>query len=270
MPATLEHERFCAEIIDQTRLFRDILDGTALDTPVPSCPEWTLRDLAVHVGDGHRWAAEIVRTRAADAVPDEAVPGRGGPVRTSDAVGDAAALDAWLAESAQLASDELRIAGPQAAVWTFVPEGRAAFWARRRAHETLVHRADAALAAGSGFDADHALAADCIDEWLGIIASEEAKQHRPALRTLDERAGETLHLHATDTAADVAAEWLITLGEGGISWRRSHEKASVALRAPLTDLLQVFFRRVPPTSDQVEVLGDATLLDFWLEHVSFA
>ncbi|MFC4494718.1 maleylpyruvate isomerase N-terminal domain-containing protein [Streptomyces ovatisporus] len=270
MPATLEHERYCAEIIDQTRLFRDVLDSTPLDARVPSCPEWTMRDLAVHLGDGHRWAGEIVRTRAASAVPLDSVPGRGGPARVSDASADAAALDAWLAESAQLVSDELRIAGPEAAVWTFLPQGRTGFWARRRTHETLVHRADAALAAGSGFDADHALAADCIDEWLDIVASEEAKDHRPALRTLAERAGETLHLHATDTGADLEAEWLITLGEEGISWRRSHEKAPVALRGPVVDVLRVFFRRLPPTSDRVEVLGDTGLLDFWLERVSFA
>ena len=33
---------------------------TSLDAPVPTCPDWTLRDLVRHVGGVHRWAATIV------------------------------------------------------------------------------------------------------------------------------------------------------------------------------------------------------------------
>ncbi len=35
---------------------------------------------------------------------------------------------------------------------------------------------------------------------------------------------------------------------------------------PLTDLLLIVYRRRPTDSDGVEVLGDAQLLDFWLER----
>lgn len=269
MPNTFEYDRYCAEIIEQTRLFRDTLKGASLGTHVPSCPDWTLRELAVHLGSGHRWAAEIVRTRATSFIPPQDIVGYGGPAEVPDAEADFAALDAWLAESAQLASDELRAAGEEAPVWTFVSDGRAGFWARRRALETLVHRADAALAAGGEFETDPDLAADCVEEWLELASSPAAAERRPALRTLTERAGATLHLHATDTSQDVAAEWLISLGEDGISWVRAHEKADVALRGTIADVLQVLFRRLPPGDDRVEVLGDAGLLDFWLERVSF-
>ncbi|HEV7628334.1 MAG TPA: maleylpyruvate isomerase N-terminal domain-containing protein, partial [Streptomyces sp.] len=184
-----------------------------------------------------------------------------------DAESDAVALDVWLAESAQIVADELRVAGEEEPVWTFLPVQRAGFWARRRTHETLVHCADAALAAGIEFVADPLLAADCVDEWLEIVSSKEAAERRPVMRTLSERAGDTLHLHATDTSEALDAEWLISLQDEGIHWQRSHEKATVALRAPMADLLRVFFRRLPHTRDRVEVLGDATLLDFWLERV---
>ena len=30
--------------------------GAGPDDPVPSCPEWTVRDLVRHLGGVHRWA----------------------------------------------------------------------------------------------------------------------------------------------------------------------------------------------------------------------
>lgn len=271
MPNTFVFDRYCAEIIEQTRQFRDTLGSASSDVRVPSCPEWTLRELAVHVGNAHRWAGEIVRRRATSFVPEQEVPGHDGPGASAgdDPEADAAALDAWLAEGARILSDELRAAGEDTPVWTWFTEQRAGFWARRMTHETLVHRCDAALAAGIEFEADADVAADCLDEWLEIVTSPLSAEHKPELRRLGERAGDTLHLHATDTSQTVAAEWLITLGENGIAWRRAHEKATVALRGPLTDVLRVFMRRLPPTDGRVEVLGDAALLDAWLDVTSF-
>jgi hypothetical protein len=81
--------------------------------------------------------------------------------------------------------------------------------------------------------------------------------------------GRTLHLHATDTAPDAAAEWLMDLTGDAITWRRAHEKAAVAVRGPLTDLLLIVYRRRPARGEGIEILGDAELLDFWLERVGF-
>ncbi|WP_314175098.1 maleylpyruvate isomerase N-terminal domain-containing protein [Streptomyces winkii] len=273
MTNALAFDRYCAEIIEQTRLLRDTLKSAGLDSRVPTCPEWTLRDLAVHVGDGHRRAAELVRTRATSSIRADDIPGCGGPADLPEAaVAPGAyveALSTWLSESAQLVSDELRVAGEESPAWTFAGEHRAAFWARRRTHETLVHRADAALAAGAGFDASPGLTADCMDELLELAAAPEASAKWPALRTLAERAGDTLHLHATDTSRTVAAEWLIRIEEDGFTWTRTHEKATTAVRGPLTDLFLVLFRRLAPAESRSEVLGDAGLLEFWLERVRF-
>jgi hypothetical protein len=54
-----------------------------------------------------------------------------------------------------------------------------------------------------------------------------------------------------------------------IAWRRAHERAAVAVRGPLTDLLLAIYRRRPASSGDIEVLGDAPLVDFWLKRVTF-
>ncbi|MCH6161149.1 maleylpyruvate isomerase N-terminal domain-containing protein [Streptomyces marispadix] len=301
MTNALAFDRYCAEIIEQTRLFRDTLKGVKLDSRVPTCPDWTVRDLAVHLGNGHRRAAEVVRTRATSFLAVDDIPGHGGPPGVPEAHvapdAYAEALSNWLSESAQLVSDELRVAGEESPAWTFTGDRHAAFWARRRTHETLVHRVDAAAAAGSspGEPADEAdaadgadaadiaaraaagfpaaLAADCIDEFLELTSSREALTRWPALRSLREHAGETLHLHATDASfpepRPAATEWLIRIGDEGFVWEHAHEKATTAVRGPLTDLLLVMLRRAPAGRGRVEVLGEAGLLDFWLERVCF-
>ncbi|MFC7308752.1 maleylpyruvate isomerase family mycothiol-dependent enzyme [Streptomyces monticola] len=259
----LDHARYCDEIVEQTRLLRQHIAGADLTATVPTCPDWSLRELAVHVGGAHRWVLHIVATKATEAVPQEQVPDFTGPDND-----DPAALDGWLADGAERTADALRAAGPEAEVWTWAWERTAGFWARRMTHETVVHRADAALTAGAAYDVEPEVAADAIDEWLQIVR--HVQQAHPFDNANELRGdGRTLHLHATDTAPGLNAEWLIELGADGVRWRRGHEKATVALRGPLTDVLNVFYRRLPADSDRVEVLGERELLDFWLERASF-
>ncbi|MFD7750005.1 maleylpyruvate isomerase family mycothiol-dependent enzyme [Streptomyces sp. NPDC059698] len=255
----LSYDRYCDEILAQTDALRAVLTGADLTATVPTCPDWTLRELAVHVGGAHRWVGEIVRTRAVEDVPEEKVPGTAGPEDD-----DPAALDAWLAEGAAATVAALREAGPDAEVWAWAWERRTAFWARRMTHETAVHRADAALAARAPYTVAPEVAADTIEEWLRIVsfAQENGDPEAAELRG----GGRSLHLHATDAPG---AEWLIEFADDRFTWRRAHEKATVALRGSLTDLMLVFNRRLEPTDSRVEVLGDAALLDFWLDRSSF-
>jgi hypothetical protein len=62
---------------------------------------------------------------------------------------------------------------------------------------------------------------------------------------------------------------VVDLTGDAITWRRAHEKAAVAVRAPLTDLLLLIYKRRPAHGAGIEVFGDADLLGFWLERVSF-
>lgn len=76
----------------------------------------------------------------------------------------------WLREGAREFGAALREVGPNMRVWTPIPGGKKTpeFFARRFAHETVVHRADAALALGADFEPAHDLAVDCVDEWLDL------------------------------------------------------------------------------------------------------
>lgn len=174
----------------------------------------------------------------------------------------------WLLERASELADALREAGPDATLWTPVDGGTTAFYARRFAHETVVHRADATLALGREFTLGTEVALDAVDEWMELGALPFHFEVHPRMRELL-GPGRTVHLHATDTAPGDAAEWVVDLTGDVISWRRAHEKSAVAVRGPLTDLLLVIYRRRPPTGDGIEVLGDADLLDFWLDRVGF-
>ncbi|MEV6142610.1 MULTISPECIES: maleylpyruvate isomerase family mycothiol-dependent enzyme [unclassified Streptomyces] len=255
----LSHDLYCDEIIARTDALRATIRGADLGATVPSCPDWTLRELAVHVGGAHRWVGEIVRTRATGAISPDQVP------ESTPGSDDPATLDAWLAEGAARTVEALRAAGPDEEVWSWAWEGSTGFWARRMAHETIVHHADAALTARTGYEVAPELAADTIEEWLEIVAFVRAAGDKRAAE-LTGGAGGSIHLHATDAPG---AEWLIEFGEDGFAWRRSHEKAAVSLRGSLTDIMLVFNRRLAADGDRVEVLGDTELLDFWLEHTVF-
>ncbi|RLL67556.1 maleylpyruvate isomerase family mycothiol-dependent enzyme [Streptomyces sp. Z26] len=285
------HARYCTEITEQTRMFRETLAGADLSARVPSCPDWTLRELALHLGRAHRWVHETVRTRARDMVPEDTVPGSAGPAGAGTDTGGAAdagggayaeALDRWLAEGAELLVAALRDAGPDTDVWTWADDRSTGFWARRMTHETVVHRTDACLATGRPYEVAPDVAADCVDEWLDIVASPQAQEYDEGLRQLRERAGESLHLHATDQPGGTAsggdldtgldtgpAEWLIELGADGPRWRRTHARATTALRGPLTDVLLVFYRRLPLEDSRVELSGDRGLWEFWSARTSF-
>ncbi|WP_328493688.1 maleylpyruvate isomerase N-terminal domain-containing protein [Streptomyces sp. NBC_00414] len=265
----LGHDRYCDEIVGQTALLRGRLAGADLTATVPTCPDWTLRQLAVHVGEAHRWSEHIVRTGAARNVPVEDVAGAVGPEDD-----DPASLDAWLAEGAELAAETFRDAGAGTPAWSWAWEHTAGFWARRMAHETVIHRADAAATvgtvgtAGVAFEVAQDLAADAIDEWLQIVRFAQERYPDDAAREL-RGAGRSIHLHATDSEPGLDAEWIVEFGDEGIDWRRGHEKATVALRGPLTEVLLAFYRRVPVDGGRLEVLGERELLDFWLERASF-
>jgi hypothetical protein len=52
-------------------------------------------------------------------------------------------------------------------------------------------------------------------------------------------------------------------------WEHGHMKGDVAVRGAVVDLLLVLMRRVPPGEAPITVLGDAGMLDHWLERTRF-
>lgn len=261
--ARLSFDRHAAEIVAQTELLRSGVEGADLTVPVPSCPGWNVGQLLRHLGGGQRWAATIVRTRAAQPPSDEHFRDLSGYLNEDPAV-----LGPWLTEGAAELAEALREAGPGAEVWTPLPGRTAEFLARRFAHETVVHRADAILALGRDFTLDAEVALDAVDEWLELGSLPQHLEIDPTRRELL-GPGRTLHFHATDTAPEAGAEWVVDLTGETPAWRRAHEKSAVAVRGPLTDLLLIIYRRRPPRGAGVEIFGDEHLLDFWLERVAF-
>jgi uncharacterized protein (TIGR03083 family) len=257
-------ERYFVQILSSTDTLARLVDGADLTKTVPTCPDWTLRQLATHVGRAQRWAAEIVTTRSAEPIPFREVPDGRFP-------DDAARHAPWLREGAQRLVTAVRQAGSDQ-VWTFAGPQPAPFWARRMAHETAVHCADAELAAGRrpAFAPD--LAADAIDEWLGFLCGPEAGHDDPRLGAMPE--GAVLHIHATDQAlagADQAAagEWLVRRHGPAIVVEHGHGQGDVAVRGPAGWLLLTLVRRVAPDDPEVQVLGDGALLDRWLAATPF-
>ena len=248
-------ERWYAEIEASTETLAGLVHGADLTRQVPTCPEWTLRQLATHVGRAHRWSAEIVSTRSAEFIPFRQVPdGR---------IPDDPALHApWLRAGAELLLESVREAGGDP-VWTFDGPQPASFWARRMAHETAVHRADAQITAGREPEFDADVAADGIDEWLGFMSGATDSASRVA--ALPD--GAVLHVHVTDDGVD--GEWLVRREANSVSVEPGHGKGDVVVRGPAGRVLLVLLRRLPPDDPQVEVLGDAALLTGWLAGTPF-
>ncbi|MEU5692615.1 maleylpyruvate isomerase family mycothiol-dependent enzyme [Actinosynnema sp. NPDC020468] len=255
----LVFERHVAEIVTQTELLLSTVDGADLDLPVPSCPEWTLGRLLHHIGAGHRWAARIVRSRASAPLPDS-------DLREGASVGPDYAER--LREGAWSFRDTLLAAGPDARVWIVDGSGGTPFWARRFCHETVVHRADATLAVGAEFEAEREVLVDTLAEWMDLIALPVHMTTDPAKKALL-APGRTLHFHATDVDGP-DAEWTVDLTRGDrVHTRRGHEKAAVAVRGPVEDLVMALYGRSAPDGSRVEVHGDGDLLDLWLRTVRF-
>jgi uncharacterized protein (TIGR03083 family) len=250
---------FRAALLDQTRAFGELIRGADPSTPIPTCPDWTIRQLFRHVGRGNRWAAQIIVQRRRETLDPRQVRD-GKPPDDIDA-----AID-WLNAGVQLIIDAVDRVGPETRVWTFLGPRPCGWWIRRRLHEATVHRADAALALGVGYDLSPELAADAISEWIER-ATVEAKRQSPPLDL-----GRTLHLHATDDGLGPTGEWTITNdpdSQEGMTWSHDHGKGDAALRGPAKDLLLAIVRRRPAADAGIEVLGDTAVWDDWLDRTPF-
>jgi uncharacterized protein (TIGR03083 family) len=207
--------------------------------------------------------AEIVRTRAAQRIPFDAVPDSQYPAERG-------AQAAWVTAGAERMIAAVTDAGP-AEVWAFGKMAPATFWARRQAHETMMHRADAELAAGRGVVLDTALAADGIDEWLSMVADPRYGRLSPGAVLPP---GAVLHLHAAGDLddrgdRDGARDWLVSANADGIAVRDGNGPADVTVAGRPGPLLLVLVRRLPPDEENVSVTGDRALLTGWLASTPF-
>ncbi|HEY3016123.1 MAG TPA: maleylpyruvate isomerase family mycothiol-dependent enzyme [Nocardioides sp.] len=147
-------------------------DRAGLDAPVPTTPDWTVRQLIAHQGMVHRWAAANVR--GAECDPDALE-------RQGLAVADPVE---WLRDGAIEVVQAISEAPEDLEALVFLNDAPPArkFWARRQCHETTIHAVDALSAALGRYPTaadtwvDPALALDGIDELLaGFVTRPRAR-----------------------------------------------------------------------------------------------
>lgn len=209
-----------------------------LDAPVPTCPEWTLFDLAQHLGQGRRKRAVIVAAGPGGTPP--------GPSTAEPAPRDRESLPAWLTESTRLMVDALRDAGPDRGCWTWwgtsqSPETCGAA-ARHQVQEIAVHTYDAQATLGTPQPLPEAVALDGVDEFVFTVCSTTvAWPHEPAV----------VDYHATE-----GRSWRLELNHLGARASRldtpPDTAADASLRATAAELELVLWGRAPLDSVRIE------------------
>jgi uncharacterized protein (TIGR03083 family) len=225
----MEPTAFLPHLGRELAAFRACLDAD-LATPVETCGDWTLYDLADHLGGGNLWSATAVRDGHGDLRPPAAPRGP-------------AALAAWFDDTAAALLDALDT-DPAAPAWTFHPPHTAGFWMRRRFHETLIHRWDAQRALGTAVAPDPALAADGIAEVFEIMAPRQIARGRAT------EPAHAIRVHATDT---------------GDRWTHGPGEPVGEIAGPATDLLLMLWGRLPRDHASLTRAGDRALTDAVLD-----
>lgn len=169
-----------------------------LDVTVPSCPEWTVRDLVAHLGVVHRFHGTHLRRGVTDSPQGDARPQV-----------PADALLEWFAEGVEELTATLSALDPDYPAWNWsLGPQVTSFWARRMALETAIHRWDAESATGVAGSFDPAVALDGVDEVLAV--------HLPADRLEpDEHGGSLAEGVVRVEAVDADRSWLVRLGADG-------------------------------------------------------
>ncbi|MGV0714120.1 maleylpyruvate isomerase family mycothiol-dependent enzyme [Mycolicibacterium sp. XJ662] len=247
---------FRAALLEQTRAFGELIRSADPSTPVPTCPEWTFKQLFRHVGRGTRWAAQIIGERRLTSVDPR-------DVRDGKPPDDPDAAIAWLNGGPRAVLAAVDRVGSER-VWTATGPRPAGWWIRRLLHEAVVHRADAALAVGADYNLPVDLAADGISEWIELMSVAASHRGEPPLDR-----GRTLHLHATDDGLGPTGEWTVVNAEDGVTWTHDHGKGDVALRGPAKDLLLALARRRSVADAGIEVFGDEAVWADWLQRTPF-
>jgi uncharacterized protein (TIGR03083 family) len=224
-------------------LLADAAERAGLDAPVPACPGWQVRDLLKHLGYVHRWAAGYVGEQHASRV------GRSSEAEILSQGPDDGSLAGWFREGHAALVRTLQAADPGLACWTFLEApSPLAFWARRQAHETAIHRVDAeqaAAGAGPGAPAgapagapfSPVFAADGVDELImGFVG-------RDARRGSWQGPSGILGIHAVDGAGP-PVHWRVAAGPGGgLAVSREQGPADCDVIGPASDLYLMLWNR---------------------------
>ncbi|MFF3707138.1 maleylpyruvate isomerase family mycothiol-dependent enzyme [Streptomyces phaeochromogenes] len=223
-------------------LLAEAAEEAGADAKVPTCPEWQVRDLLRHTGMVHRWATAFVAEGHTSYHPDGGLPEL-----------DGAELLTWFRDGHRGLVETLATAPPDVECWSFLPApSPLAFWARRQANETTVHRVDAESARGgtpAAIPVDFAV--DGIDELLlGFHARSKSRVRTDEPRVLRVR------------ASDSDAVWSVRLStEPPAAERGEVADADCELTGTADQLYLALWNRAPFPG----VTGDPSVATLWRE-----
>ncbi|APY89521.1 maleylpyruvate isomerase family mycothiol-dependent enzyme [Streptomyces alfalfae] len=241
----MDVSRHIQVVSDEGLLLVRAAEAAGLGAKVPTCPDWEVRDLVRHTGMVHRWATAFMAERRTEFRLGGGLPEL-----------DGAELLDWFREGHAALVDTLTGTPPDAECWTFLPApSPLAFWARRQAHETTVHRTDAESACGdtvSPIDAEFAV--DGIEELLlGMHSREKSRVRAEEPRVL--------RVRATDAPAE--RTWTVRLSEGPpVTERGATAAADCEVSGQAARLYLALWNRLPFP----EVSGDPALAALWRER----
>jgi uncharacterized protein (TIGR03083 family) len=227
-----------SRIATEAEVLRTAAISLDVDTPVPTCPGWTIQRLIQHLGRVFDMVIRVIQTA------DPQTP----PIRIQPSSGDVFAIfDSHLATML----DVLATTDPAIPVWHFTPTApkTAAFWSRRMAHEVTVHRIDAQVAAGIDSAVDPDFAADGIDEVLSRLI-----QRRTDSWSVGTSAGTVLY-----HAADAGRAWTVRIVPGQLP--QTAAEAGIEPDASVIGLADAVYRAVWGRPSGAVVSGDSALVD---------
>lgn len=157
MSPTLDQERLLDVLETEATRAAASAGGADHDRPVPGCPGLTLGETVRHLGSVYRMAVTWIRT--GERPP--AWPRR---------PGDGESVEDYLRDGLRALLGELETHDPAEPCATWHPHDRSyAFWRRRMAHETTIHRVDVQNArAGVHDPIPDDVATDGVDEVLHL------------------------------------------------------------------------------------------------------
>jgi uncharacterized protein (TIGR03083 family) len=247
----VHHNDYCDSLEREAGRFVTAAAAADESTPIPTCPEWTMTDLAGHVGMLYRWSGHLVRTRA---------PARVAATEIAKPPDDAVVT--WVESGVAPMLETFRTHDPDDRVWGWGADRHARFWPRRMLFETIIHRVDAELACGVAPAVDAALAVDGIDELLANFA--HAGYFVSGLAEL-RGSGESLGL----VASDVDEAWRVRLLQGGYVWDWARGECTATVRGTVADLLLLVYNRCPlDDAARFAIEGETALAERTLRNLS--
>ncbi|MFD9904320.1 maleylpyruvate isomerase family mycothiol-dependent enzyme [Streptomyces sp. NPDC059063] len=236
---TAEHR----EVLDREgQLLARAAEVAGTGAAVATCPGWQVRDLVRHTGMVHRWAASFVADGAPAYRPAPEPPDL-----------DGGALIDWFREGHAHLVATLATAPPDVECWAFLPApSPLAFWTRRQANETAIHRVDAESALGgtpTPVGADFAV--DGIDELLtGFHARGKSRVRTDEPRVLRVR------------ATDAKVTWTVRLSaDAPVTEPGDTAPADCEVAGQAAFLYLALWNRLPFP----QITGDASLATLWRE-----